>query len=211
MRGEGGIKRAEGMATQPDCNPEKHAHTPNTPEEPKRKPSAMSSTSPLGNPTLRGYVYANDGLTLSTKAMHTQMQLINTHTDNIANFGIPGYQRKRSVVTSFAEHFGPNAVDTVTDTTIGRLRLSNYPLDLALNTPGYFQRLGAGGTVELTRDGRFHLDKDGWILSLDGKRILGADGAPLRFSTLPSDPEREVKVSPQGEVHLYNPHTGKSV
>lgn len=171
----------------------------------------MTSTTPLGNPTLRGYVYANDGLTISTKAMHTEMQLINTHTDNIANFGVPGYQRKKSVVTSFAEYFGPNAVDTVADTSIGRLRRSDYPLDLALNTQGYFQRLGAGGTIELTRDGRFRMDKDGWIRSLDGKQILGADGSPLRFSVLPTDPMREIKVSRQGEMQLYNPRTGKAV
>ncbi len=68
---------------------------------------------------LKGYVYANDGLTLSIKAMHTQLALLNVHTDNIANFGIPGYQKKEAVVTSFAEYLGPEAVDSATNTDIG--------------------------------------------------------------------------------------------
>ena len=45
-------------------------------------------------------------------------------TDNIANYAIPGYQRKEPVVTSFVEFLGPNAVDQATNTEIGRLRRS---------------------------------------------------------------------------------------
>jgi flagellar basal-body rod protein FlgF len=160
---------------------------------------------------LQGYVYDSDGLTISTKAMHTQMVQLNTHTDNIANFGVPGYQKKRPVVTSFAEFLGPNAVSEAVDTEIGRLRKSGQPLDLALNSQGYFQRVSNAGTVELTRDGRFQLDKDGWLRSLDGKKILSSAGTPIRFSTMPVNPSKEVKVSPEGDIQLYNPSTGKSI
>src|SRR5262249_48698045 len=117
---------------------------------------------------LRGSVYANDGLTISMKAMHTQMAMLNVHTDNIANYAVPGYQKKEAVVTSFAEYLGPNAVDAATNTEIGRLRRSGEPLDLALGSKGYFQRLSATGAIDLSRDGRFELDRDGYLRSLDG-------------------------------------------
>lgn len=159
---------------------------------------------------LRGHLYADDGLTSSIRGMHTNMMLMNTHTDNIANFGVPGYQQKQAIVTSFAEYIGPNAVDEVVNTDIGRLRHSDLPLDVALGTKGYFQRVSKSGTVEMTRDGRFRLDAEGWMRSLDGKKILGADGAPLRFTTLPKEPNKEVKITTQGDVELFNPHTGKS-
>jgi len=160
---------------------------------------------------LRGYVYANDGLTTSLKGMHTQMSVLNIHTDNIASYAIPGYQRKQPVVTSFVEFLGPNAVDSATNTEIGRLRKSGNPLDVALASPGYFQRLNEQGSVELTRDGRFKLDKDGFLRSLDDKPILAADGTPFKFSIIPQDLERSVKIINTGEVRVFDWHTGKAV
>jgi flagellar basal-body rod protein FlgF len=159
---------------------------------------------------LRGHLYADDGLTSSIKGMHTNMMLMNTHTDNIANFGVPGYQQKQAVVTSFAEFIGPNAVDQVVNTDIGRLRLSEQPLDVALNTKGYFQRLTNDGTIEMTRDGRFKIDAEGWLRSLEDKKILGADGAPIRFTIIPKELNKEVKITRQGDVQFFNHHTGKS-
>ncbi|HEY9687802.1 MAG TPA: flagellar basal body rod C-terminal domain-containing protein [Coleofasciculaceae cyanobacterium] len=160
---------------------------------------------------LRGYAYANDGLTTSIKAMHTQMAMLNVHTDNIASFGIPGYQKKEAVLTSFAEYLGPNAMDTVVNTEIGRLRKSGNPLDLALNNKGYFQRINALGGVELTRDGRFQMDKDGYLRSLDGKQVLSAAGSPLKFPVIPQDLEKQVKISPTGEVLVFDPKKGQAV
>lgn len=160
---------------------------------------------------LRGYVYANDGLTISVKAMHTEMTVLGVHTDNIANYAIPGYQKKEPVVTSFVEYLGPNAVDSATNTDIGRLRRTGQPLDLALASKGYFQRVNDKGSVELSRDGRFQLDKDGYLRSLDNKKILAADGTPLKFSIIPADLEKSVKVVNNGEVQVYNRKTGKMV
>lgn len=155
--------------------------------------------------------YVGDGLSVSTRAMVTQLAVINVHTDNISNFGVPGYQRKDPVVTSFAEYLGPNAVDKVTSTEIGRIRQSGNPLDFALNTKGYFQKLNTNGSVELSRDGRMKLDKDGTLCALDGKKILSNTGIPLKFSLIPANPAGQVKVSADGMVTVYDPSTGKTL
>ena len=160
---------------------------------------------------LKGHIYAHDGMTISMKAMHTQMSLLNIHTDNIASYAVPGYQKKNPVVTSFAELLGPNAVDSATSTEIGRLRKSGYPLDVALNSKGYFQKLNAYGGVDLTRDGRFRLDKDGYLRAMDGKRILSAAGLPIKFSVIPEDLEKSVKITPNGEVKVYDSQKGTIV
>jgi flagellar basal body rod protein FlgG len=155
--------------------------------------------------------YQDDGMTVSTRAMVTQIERYKIHTDNVANFGVPGYQGKKEVVTSFVEYLGPDAVDKVTNSEIGRLRLSANPLDFALNSQGYFQRVNASGGIELTRDGRFKLDKDGYLLSLDNKKILSSAGAPLRFPYIPKDFSRQVKVDNAGEITLIDLKGGKSV
>lgn len=161
---------------------------------------------------LKGHVsYQGDGLSISTRAMLTQLSILNVHTENIAHFGMPGYQRKEPIVTSFVEFLGPQAVDQVTSTEIGRLRKSGQPLDLALNTKGYFQKLNAMGGIELTRDGRFSIDKDGYLRALDGKHIASSSGQPLQLSVIPQDLEKHMRVSPAGEVQVYDTRLGELV
>jgi flagellar basal-body rod protein FlgF len=165
-------------------------------------------------------LYTNDGLGISIRAMQAQTKAMNVHTDNIANFGVPGYQRKRPVIL-FREHIDATmpkpeehpiltpTVDTAVDTEIGRLRKSGLALDVALATKGYFQKMDENGVVELTRDGRFTLDHEGWMRGMDGRKVLSAAGTPLRFTTLPREVEKEVKISRLGDVQLYNPSSGK--
>jgi flagellar basal body rod protein FlgG len=180
---------------------------------------AIDSSSPYLLPTYPPNM-TSDGLGISVRAMQTESQIMKTHSENIANFGVPGYQAKRSVV-SFKQYIDPSlpdavrhpvlspTVDTAIDASVGRMRKSNLPLDAALNTKGYFQKIDDNGTVELTRDGRFNLDADGWVRALDGRRVLSAAGVPLRFTTLPKDPEKEIKISRNGDVQLFSPETGK--
>lgn len=158
--------------------------------------------------TLEGRLsYQGDGMTISTRAMNATTTLMTVHTDNIAHFGLPGYQRRTPVVTSFVEYLGANAIDKSVDTQVGRIRKSGNPLDVALFTPGYFQKRLPSGGVELTRDGRMRLDKDGALLSLDGRAILGADGAPIRFPVIPSHPERDILINDTGEIRVYDETT----
>jgi flagellar basal body rod protein FlgG len=150
-------------------------------------------------------------MTVSTRGMMTPMAVLNVHTDNIANFGVPGYQRKDPIVTSFTEFLGPNGVDISTSTDIGRIRLSGNPLDLALSTPGYFQKVGTSGAIELTRDGRFHLDKDGYLRALDEKKVLGANGQPVRIPKVPYNLDKEFKIAANGDITVYDPKKGDKV
>ncbi len=161
---------------------------------------------------LRGNIqYQGDGLTISTRAMVTQLEVLNVHTDNIANFGVPGYQRKEPVITSFVEHLGVEGLDTATNTEIGRIRLTGHPLDLALNTKGYFQKVNAFGAVEMTRDGRFEVDKDGYVRALDGKQVLSASGTPLKLDVIPDDLKAHLKIAPDGTIEVYDTKAGKMV
>jgi flagellar basal-body rod protein FlgF len=160
---------------------------------------------------LEGKITATgDGLGISTRAMLTQMNIMNIHNENITHFGIPGYQQRKPVVTTFVEHLGPQGVDQAVNTEVGRLHLTKNPLDVALNVKGYFQKLRPTGEIELTRDGRFKLDKSGALLSLDNQPVLSASGSPITFKQPVNNPGKEVKFLPNGEVVFYNPLNQKT-
>jgi flagellar basal-body rod protein FlgF len=175
------------------------------------------------NPYIPSYPpnLTNDGMGLSLRTMQSQVQMLKLHSENLANFGVPGYQAKRSVVM-FKEYIDPTlpnaaqhplvqpTVDVAVDATVGRLRKSGLPLDVALNTKGYLQKIDDDGSIELTRDGRFNMDSEGWVRGLDGRRVLSAAGTPLRFTSIPKDLE-EVKISKTGDVQLFNKGTGKVI
>ena len=59
----------------------------------------------------------------------------------------------------------------------GSLTATSNPLDLAVNGTGFF-RLSDNGTAEFSRNGQFHLDKDGYIVNDNGSRLTGYSAGP---------------------------------
>ena len=155
--------------------------------------------------TLHGYISNDRGITASIKAMHLEMAMLGIHNDNVLGFDKVGFQRKDAVVSSFAEYLGVHALSTAVDDSLGRLVTTKRPLDLALSEKGYFQVQGADG-VKLTRDGRFKLDKDGYLLTQINEHVLSNSGVPIKFSTVPKDLS-QIKIDDKGAIYMINPET----
>jgi flagellar basal-body rod protein FlgF len=154
-----------------------------------------------------GVNYTERGIINNIRAMRMQMALMGITNENVVGFDKVGYQRKIPVVSSFAEFIGEEAISTTTDDTIGRLVLTENPLDVALAEKGYFQVQTADG-IKLTRDGRFKMTKNGEILSLDGSKVLTDMGTPL---ILPFVPEKldDITIDLNGVVRVLNNQTRK--
>lgn len=154
-----------------------------------------------------GVHFTERGIIQNIRAMRMQTALMAITNENVVGFDKIGYQRKIPVVSSFAEFIGENAISTTTDDTIGRLGLTENPLDVALAEKGYFQVLTKEG-VKLTRDGRFKMNKNGEIFSLDGDKILTNMGTPL---VLPFVPEKleDISIDLNGVVRVLNNKTRK--
>ena len=154
-----------------------------------------------------GVNYTERGIINNIRAMRMQMALMGITNENVVGFDKVGYQRKIPVVSSFAEFIGEEAISTTTDDTVGRLVLTENPLDVALAEKGYFQIQTADG-IKLTRDGRFKMTKNGEILSLDGSKVLTDMGTPL---ILPFVPEKldDITIDLNGVVRVLNNQSRK--
>jgi flagellar basal-body rod protein FlgF len=151
----------------------------------------------------------SQGLGISIQGMVTPMQQLMANMTNIANYGTPGYQRVQNFQTALTEVAGPYALRTVVDQSHGRIRRSGNPLDVAINSKGYFHRLSFDGHVEPVRDGRFHLDRDGFLVSLDEKKILSANGQPIQLPYFPESIDTQLRITPTGELVLFDGRTGE--
>ncbi|WIE52146.1 flagellar basal-body rod protein FlgG [Pseudomonas sp. GM17] len=63
---------------------------------------------------------------------------------------------------------GVRIVGTQKNFTAGSLQTTEQPLDMAINGRGFFQVLQPDGTTSYTRDGTFHLNRNGQIVTASG-------------------------------------------
>jgi flagellar hook protein FlgE len=74
----------------------------------------------------------------------------------------------------------------------GNISTTSNPLDIAINGGGFF-RMDSNGTVNYSRNGQFHLDKDGYVVNANGDKATGygvdasgniviSDAGPLQVS-----------------------------
>ncbi len=151
--------------------------------------------------------YLENGINTSIRAMQVQSQLMAMTNENINGFDKVGYQRKEPVVSSFTEFLGVNGLSQTSDDKVGRIAMSGNPLDLAIATKGYFQTQSDEG-IKLTRDGRFKIDKEGNLLTLEDDLVLSNAGVPIKLHVVPDD-IKKIKVEDSGLLSVYNDKTNK--
>jgi len=155
---------------------------------------------------------AADGMYATTRSMAGNMRAMEIHSQNISNFGIPGYQGKEALRRKFVEHLGVQSIDEYTNTEVGRIRQTGIHTDLALTEAGFFQVQDAKtGAVKLTRDGRTIVNKEGYLtLATSGGYFLDANGTKIKFNTVPTNFEKQVKIDTDGSISYINPLAGES-
>lgn len=154
-----------------------------------------------------GIRFIENGITASIRAMHVDSELITVANDNVNGFDKVGYQRREPIVSSMTEFLGVHGLSTTVDDKIGRLNISENPLDISLAAKGYFQTESKEG-IKITRDGRFKLDKEGNLLTLDDSKVLSNTGMPIKLHIVPND-LKQVKINDRGLVSVFNPQTNK--
>jgi len=101
-----------------------------------------------------------------------------------------------------------NLINRYYDFTLGDARYTGNPLDLYLHTDGFFQVSDAEGNLFLTRSGRFTIDAEGYLRTVDGKYVMGRGGAIRVLSEIPevragntSEFSRRIRVTRYGEIY----------
>lgn len=117
------------------------------------------------------------GLNASAKAL-------DTIGNNIANSGTVGFKGSSAQFSDvFAASLvggggspiglGAKLADVAQQFTQGNITVTNNALDMAINGGGFFMVEGGSGEIMYTRNGQFQLDKDGYIITSSGQRLMG--------------------------------------
>ena len=152
---------------------------------------------------LGGIQLDNGGMARSVDTMYLQQNIMDITNQNMVGFNKVGYQKDVPYVTSFAEYIGCYALSSKRDDEIGRIKITKMPLDTALATKGYF-RVQTPDGVQLSRDGRFRIDKDGNLINIQNQKILSTSGKPVKFNNIPKDLQN-IKIYDNGDIKIFDP------
>lgn len=93
---------------------------------------------------------------------------------------------------------GVRIVGTQKDFSPGSLQNTDQPLDLAINGRGFFQIRQPDGTTAYSRDGTFHLDANGQIVTANGFALDPAIVVPQQAQTFTVGQDGTVSVTLAG-------------
>ena len=162
---------------------------------------------------LRSLWVAKTGL----EAQQAQMDVI---TNNIANVNTNGFKRSRAVFEDLLYQtvrqpgapssqqsqfptglqFGTGVKPVATERlhTQGNLMQTGNSKDIAIDGKGFFQIQLSDGTVAYTRDGSFHVDNQGQLVTSSGYLLLPQITVPAEAQVLTVSRNGQVSVTVQG-------------
>ena len=158
------------------------------------------------------------GFQTGLSGLNAASQSLDVIGNNIANSATVGFKQSRTIFSDvFANSLGGAGSNSVgigvkvaaveQQFTQGAITASNNPLDIAVNGKGFF-RLDDNGTTGYTRNGQFHLDNAGYVVTTEGFKVTGyavditgnivpTSPTPLQLSTsqLPPTPTSDFRAS----------------
>jgi flagellar basal-body rod protein FlgG len=135
---------------------------------------------------------------LATQNSGMHMQVMEKVSKNVANYATNGYKSERFDL--YLNQEGTLKGVTRVDTTAGAPLITRNEFDIAIESPNqYFQVVQPDGTVAYTRDGRFKLGKDGYLITQQGDLLSPGFKIPTGYGRVLIYPDGRVMTQPKKE------------
>jgi len=115
------------------------------------------------------------GIFLAGRNLQVGEKQISVISNNLANMGTSGYKKALPFYQILQEN-GKTITNQVTDFSAGEKLYTGNPLDLAIKGDAYFT-VETNGGERLTRDGKFSISEEGYLVNRKGDKIVGEGGA----------------------------------
>jgi len=153
----------------------------------------------------------NISLYQAASAMNAMDRWQETIAENLASSSVPGYKKQDFSFAAVQAGLHPVAGSSTsaasravlmsggqpgTNFQPGEFRVTNVKTDIAIDGKGFFEVQLPNGASAYTRDGEFHVDAQGQLVTKEGYRVMG-DGGPI---ALDLNNHTELSVSATGEI-----------
>lgn len=146
----------------------------------------------------------------SVMTASSQMQNMAYISTNVANYSTNAYKSKQFEM--FLDEAGKIQGTVRTDTSKGGIELTQNPMDLAIDGPGYFYVTQPDGSTAYTRDGRLTINSKGYLTTISGALHGNGIQVPENYYSLSVDKTGKVLIrvkeddNPKeiGKINLVN-------
>jgi flagellar basal-body rod protein FlgF len=162
-----------------------------------------------------------DSLYVSLSAQMALQRRLDTLADNVANASTVGFRATGIRFQDVVSGTGQKSVafastgSTYLSEAHGPLTQTGNPFDFAIQGNAWFALETPAGTV-MTRDGRFSMNENGELMSIEGYPVLDAGGAPIQLDPRGGPPtagaDGSLRQNDQlvGAIGLYNFDPGEN-
>jgi flagellar basal body rod protein FlgG len=151
-----------------------------------------------------------DHLRYTMRAMQLFSRAQEVTANNLANLNTPGFKKDKMYQRSFDEMlYGDGAREVeqyqITNLASGTLEQTGNVFDVALQGDGFFE-VEAGNRKLLTRNGQFHLDKQGILRNEQGHAVQGLSGSIMVPDSLLTgkleQQEQKIEIGRDGVIRV---------
>jgi len=141
------------------------------------------------------------GLADSANSLYSKMKDVSVTANNLANINTVGYKREIPLFEYMLRNAN-NELDEkkqLTDFTEGNFMQTGNTFDLAIQGEGFFVIETERGK-ELTRDGKFSVTEDGYVVNREGNKVMGRSGEINVYEGVLDKDRGNITISEDGEV-----------
>lgn len=143
------------------------------------------------------------------RAMQMLTKMQDVTANNLANINTPGFKKSNVFYQMVQQEVGGETVsrpvpNQQVDMTQGVLEATNNPLDFGIKGEGFFVVAGENGR-QLTRDGRMHVNANGYLVDEQGKKVMGTSGPiymPQYLKATGENGNVNLEVAEDGTIRL---------
>jgi flagellar basal-body rod protein FlgG len=139
------------------------------------------------------------GIYLAGRSLDAKMKNISTVANNLANLNTTGFKREVPFLEILSQ-YAPAQVKDMTDFNQGNAVPTQNPLDLLISGKGFFAVKTERG-IEFTRNGKFSISQEGFLINENGDKVLGKNGE-INLTNAKFDENQTLSISRTGEIKI---------
>ena len=142
------------------------------------------------------------GIYSAARSLEYKVKNIDVIANNLANLSTTGYKREIPF-SEVINQMGEVQTKKITSHRQGDILRTANPLDLAISGKGFFAVKNDNSEIELTRNGRFKISEDGFLVDSNNQKVLGKNG-PISMEDTMQDKDSVILITKAGEIKIGN-------
>lgn len=138
-------------------------------------------------------------LALGAKNLNSRMKNMEIVANNLANINTTGFKRELPFA-EYLQRMQNQDASQLTDFTEGSFIETDNTFDLAISGDAMFV-VKTDDEIQLTRNGRFKIDEEGFLVTENGARVMGKQG-DINIAEAIVGKNQSVNINTKGEIKI---------